>query len=147
MSSSKPNDTKFTKIKKMKILNVLLCLVIIVLICRYDNIDYRQRYGGIKCIDGDSFRIYQTEYRLAYVDTPEYYEPTSVASSKFTCNWLKSNDIVLNEKGKDLYNRILVEVVDGQGLSLNEQLVSNCLAEPFYGKTKQVILDLYKSCK
>lgn len=110
---------------------------------------YSGNSQAIKCVDGDTFAIGKTYYRLAYIDTPEKGEPGYKASSKFTCDYLNKNDeIVMRKLGKDKYNRELVVIDnDTEQDTLNNILISKCLAEPFYGKTTQNVLDLYNKCK
>lgn len=101
----------------------------------------------LTCVDGDTFKWGDTWYRLSFMDTAEKGEPTYVASSKYTCDYLRHNDFTLKTHGKDIYGRTLVEVNPQHEYTLNELLVRECLAEPFYGKTNQTILDLFKECK
>lgn len=109
---------------------------------------------GLKCIDGDTFAIGNKYYRLSYIDTAEKDMPTYVASSEFTCNYLKDKTIVMEEHGKDIYGRTLVVVFKAERqfsysikMNLNELLVSKCLAIPFYGNTTEEIIELYSKCK
>lgn len=101
----------------------------------------------IKCVDGDTFKYGNVWYRLAYIDTAERGEPTYVASSKFTCDYLRHNDFKLKTHGKDIYGRTLVEVNPQLEYSLNELLIKECLAIPFYGKSSDRVLRLYNNCK
>lgn len=111
--------------------------------------------ASIKCIDGDTFAIGKTYYRLADIDTPERGQVNYKEASKFTCNWLKTNPAILEVKGLDKYGRTLVVVWKVQrsytlanpGTNLNELLVSKCLAQPFFGKTNDTIMRLYNKCK
>lgn len=97
---------------------------------------------SLRCIDGDTFTVGKTYYRLSYIDTPEKNELGYKEASKYTCNYLKNNKYKIIKQGKDKYGRTLVIVG-----SLNKELISNCLAEPFYGKTTKDILILHKKCK
>jgi len=106
-----------------------------------DNIKF------INCVDGDTFSIGKIYYRLAYVDTAEKGEPTYVASSKFTCDYLHHNKIKLKELGLDKYGRTLVEVNPQKVFTLNELLIRECLAKPFWNKTTGDIIAYYKYCK
>lgn len=104
------------------------------------------------CIDGDTFSINDRYYRLAYIDTPEKGEPKYKEASEFTCNYIKysGEKVLLSADGLDIYHRILVIVSKPYygTETLNEELIKNCLAEPFYGKTTDDILNLYnKNCK
>ena len=112
--------------------------------------------SSIKCVDGDTFAIGKTYYRLAYIDTPEKGQSNYKQASKFTCDWLKNNQFIIEKLGKDKYGRTLVSLWKLQrsytdatpGVTLNELLIGKCLAEPFYGKTDKYILNLYKTnCK
>lgn len=126
----------------MYIANSLLLLVIISAVYTH----YTKK--DIQCIDGDTFSIGNVYYRLAYIDTTEKGEPTYVASSKFACDYLKHNDIHLTNIGTDIYDRKLVVVNIDKMYSLNDLLVKECLAEPFYSKTTDNIINLYnKHCK
>ena len=102
----------------------------------------------LTCIDGDTFQQGETYYRLSFMDTPEKGETNYTKASEYTCNFLNNNKINLDEKGLDKYGRTLVEVTDSKGFSLNYLLVENCLAEPFYGKTTEEILNIHNlNCK
>lgn len=105
----------------------------------------------VKCIDGDTFSMGKTWYRLSYIDTPEKGQPGYAEASSYTCDYLKTlesvNKLKLKTHGKDIYGRTLVEVNPQFFYSLNEILVGECLAKPFYKKTNKTILDLYTKCK
>ena len=115
-------------------------------------ISFSVKASNIKCVDGDTFAIGKTYYRLSYVDTPEKYDPGYKEASEFTCNYIKNNFLILEEKGTDKYGRTLVVVWKLQhhytdanpGENLNELLIKKCLAEPFYGKSSDTVLRLYK---
>lgn len=136
----------------MKIDNLLkpaiICMSIILLYITYQMVivsPVYTEYKKIKCIDGDTFAIDNVYYRLMYIDTAEKGEPTYVASSKFTCDYLKTKDFKLEINGKDKYNRELVYVYTQED-SLNKLLIQKCLAKPFYGKTAYWIERLYNNC-
>jgi len=107
--------------------------------------------SDIKCVDGDTFAVDKKYYRLSYIDTPEKNEAGYREASNFTCNYLKNNILLLEEKGLDKYGRMLVVVWKIQhhytdanpGENLNELLIKNKMAIPFYGKTTKNILYLY----
>jgi len=86
----------------------------------------KDNYGAIKCVDGDTFAIGSVYYRLAYIDTAEKDEPTYVASSKFTCDYLNHNKFKLKTLGLDKYGRTLVIVNPDKVFTLNELLIREC---------------------
>ena len=140
------NNFKFVAINWL--IAVLVCLFYIFLFA----IPYAQSNNNnkpvIKCVDGDTFSINSTYYRLSYIDTPERGEPLYEEASKYSCYFLKNRNVKLKEHGLDKYNRTLVEVIDINGFSLNRLLVEDCLATPFYGKTTSEIVNLYNTnCK
>lgn len=106
----------------------------------------------LKCVDGDTFVINNRYYRLSNIDTPEKGESKYKEASEFTCNYIKygNEDVHLDANGLDIYHRILVDVSKPYygTETLNEKLIADCLAEPFYGKTTDKIIKLYnKNCK
>lgn len=101
----------------------------------------------VKCVDGDTFSVGKTWYRLSYIDTPEKDQPGYAEASSYTCDYLKHNKLKLRTHGKDIYGRTLVEVNPQFFYTLNEILVRECLAKPFYEKTNKTVLDLYTKCK
>ena len=106
---------------------------------------------NIQCQDGDTFAINDTWYRLAYIDTPEKGYPGYKAASKFTCDYLQANkdNLSMESLGKEKYGRELVIIGNNEEQTiLNMLLISNCLAEPFYGKSTSRVVDLYNNnCK
>lgn len=105
--------------------------------------------SNLRCIDGDTFAIGKKFYRLSYVDTPEKGDHNYFKAYKFTCEYLKSDYIKLTEYGLDKYGRTLV-VVNRPYYgteTLNEKLIKECLAEPFYGNTTDKVLKLYNNCE
>jgi endonuclease YncB( thermonuclease family) len=136
--------------KKKLYLCVLIVFALIFLV-----LPFFVNASTIKCVDGDTFSIGKKFYRLSYIDTPEKNQANYKQASKFTCNWLKTNEVILEHQGKDKYGRTLVVVWKAQrsytdatpGENINELLVKNCLAKPFYGKTNKTILSLYNKCK
>lgn len=128
----------------------LLFIMSLALLGSYlDNrIDNYSTSKNIQCIDGDTFAIGKTYYRLAYIDTAEKGSPTYVTSSEFTCNYLHHNKIDLTIVGNDTYDRELVVVNIDKMYSLNDLLIKECLAEPFWTITTDKILSLYNdNCK
>jgi len=125
------------------IIGTFFLIIGFVMLCSY----FKDNIGHIKCIDGDTFAIGQTYYRLAYIDTGEIDEPTYVASSKYTCEYLMHNDFKLKKLGKDNYDRTLVIVNPNNLYTLNDLLVKDCLADPFWGKTTDSIMKFYNNCK
>ena len=98
---------------------------------------------SIQCIDGDTFAINGTYFRLSNIDTPEKGEPGYKEASEYTCNYLNQEKYKIITHGKDKYNRTLAEVGN-----LNTNLINLCLAKPFYGKTTSQVLRLYRdNCK
>lgn len=99
---------------------------------------------SIQCIDGDTFAINGTYFRLSNIDTPERGEQGYKEASDYTCRYIKdSRNSNYKVNGKDKYGRTLVTY--GQ---LNHNLIKQCLAEPFYGKTTKEIVTYYKlKCK
>ena len=99
---------------------------------------------SIQCIDGDTFAINGTYFRLSNIDTPERGEVGYKEASDYTCKYIKdSRNSNYKVNGKDKYGRTLVTY--GQ---LNHNLIKLCLAEPFYGKTTSQVLRLYRdNCK
>jgi endonuclease YncB( thermonuclease family) len=100
------------------------------------------------CVDGDTFALDGTYYRLAHIDTPERGFRGYQEASDFTCDYLKNNELTIRTKGKDIYGRKLAIVSNNEYyLTLNELLVKDCYAIPFYGKSTEKIEDLYKLCR
>lgn len=98
---------------------------------------------SIQCIDGDTFAINGTYFRLSNIDTPEKGEPGYKEASDYTCNYIRNNDLRITTHGYDKYRRTLAEVGN-----LNTNLINLCLAKPFYGKTTSQVLRLYRdNCK
>ena len=98
---------------------------------------------SIQCVDGDTFAINGTYFRLSNVDTPEKGEKGYKEASDYTCKYLKKNKYKITTYGFDKYHRTLADVGD-----LNINLINLCLAEPFYGKTTPQVLRLYRNnCK
>lgn len=106
---------------------------------------------NIQCQDGDTFAINSVYYRLAYIDTPEKGYPGHKAASVFTCDYLNNNadELAIWKLGKEKYGRELAIIGNNREQTiLNSLLISKCLAEPFYGKSTSVIVDLYNdNCK
>lgn len=97
------------------------------------------------CVDGDTFKIAGTTYRLSNVDTPEKGEKNYTKASEYTCKLLNENVFALTKHGEDKYNRTLTEVKTKDNKDLGYLLIENCLAEPFYGNTTDEIINAYKN--
>lgn len=121
----------------------ILCrssLLIILILCAF-----KEFYKDVHCIDGDTFKRGFTYYRLAYIDTPEKTDDGYQQASLFTCKFIKQSRVKIKVIGRDVYNRRLV-IVSRDDVSLNNLLIGGCFAEPFYGKTTDEIINLYKKC-
>ena len=89
-------------------------------------------------VDGDTFHILDKNRsiiaRLNGIDAPELSQPYGVAAK----TWLQNNLFhpVIRQRTEDKFSRIVVEVVNGDGLALNLEIVRLGLAwvHPFYGK-------------
>lgn len=133
------------------IVHLILCVIMLIIGLYWLSLSMPK---GLQCIDGDTFSIGNKYYRLAYVDTAEKGEPTYVASSEFTCDYVKDKTITMEEKGQDIYGRTIVVVSKAERqfsyskkMNLNELLVSKCLAEPFWNNTTEEIIKIYGKCK
>ncbi len=92
---------------------------------------YAVESGGkatvIKIIDGDTILVmYQTKsikVRLWGIDTPEYRQPFSKKASMFTRKMVSGKSVLLDEKDRDDYGRMVAIVKMGSGESLNEELI------------------------
>lgn len=136
--------------KSEKIFFSIITLIVLFSIILLIRTETKFKYTEyVNCIDGDTFSIGQDYYRLAYMDTPEKNELNYKKASYFACNYLKNNNLIIkNVGGKDIYGRKLVVVrTDNDFLSLNELLVKNCLAEPYYLDTTDTIKNLFNNCK
>ena len=140
----------------MRTKTIVISLLALTIIFTGFKVAHANNNNTLKCVDGDTFAIGQTYYRLSYMDTPEKGQHNYKKSSNFTCDWLSNNKFILELHGLDKYGRTLVVVWKLQrsytdatpGVSLNEILIKKCLAEPFYGKTTKETMDLYyNNCK
>ena len=79
----------------------------------------------IKVIDGDSIVVRtaggRKEIRLWGIDCPEYDQPHAGTAKKRTANLL-ANDITIEVKGRDSYNRILA-IAYSDSVCVNRELV------------------------
>lgn len=101
----------------------------------------------IRCIDGDTFAIGNTKYRLAFIDTPELGQANYNEASDYTCHWLNSNIFHINKTGKDKYGRVIA-YLSAPSSDLHGELIALCLAEPFWTNTSTYYKDLYNnSCR
>ena len=126
--------------------NPFFYVMLLVAIITISYHSYKDKPQVLRCIDGDTFAINRTVYRLAYIDTPEEGEEGYEEASEFTCLYLKVGNLEMKEIGKDIYKRKLVEVNNGlSNISLNEDLILINLAVPFYGRTTDRILIMYNS--
>ena len=129
--------------KKEKIIFALFVVFLFSVLIIFPAIQYEHwRSQFVTCIDGDTFKKDNTVYRLSYVDTPEINEKGYYDATIFSCNYFLTYGVTIKKHGKDIYGRTLAEVfVDN--VSLNEELIKNCLAEPFWSNTTDRIRDLY----
>lgn len=81
----------------------------------------------VKIADGDSFTILgknnrQTRIRLYGVDSPENGQPYSKRAKEALSNMISEKDLVIREKNKDRYGRV-VAVVYADGINVNEAML------------------------
>lgn len=89
-------------------------------------------------IDGDTFDIIDktrsARARLSGIDAPELSQPFGTAAKE----WLAENlfSPLIKKRVVDKFDRLIVEVVNGDGVALNLEMVRLGLAwvHPFYGK-------------
>ncbi|MGL5032806.1 MAG: thermonuclease family protein [Microcystaceae cyanobacterium] len=87
-----------------------------------DTVTLKDNYGEIKT-------------RLAWIDTPEYDQELGEASKWYLINLLKANgnQVTAIGFGNDSYQRLLAELYDRNGKSINLQMVRSGMAF-FYRK-------------
>lgn len=82
--------------------------------------------------DGDSWVASDDqEYRLGLVNTPERNEPCASEATAFTENFLASG-FTTDSYSRDRYDRVVAEVFDANGTSLNVALAENGLGDDRY---------------
>ena len=82
--------------------------------------------------DGDSWVASDgTEYRLGLVDAPEVNEPCAAEATQFTASFL-SKGFTADSYSTDTYHRVVAEVFDLDGESLNVALAANGLGSGKY---------------
>lgn len=89
-------------------------------------------------IDGDTFDIIDgarsARVRLSGIDAPELSQPFGNEAT----SWLEENlfSPLIKKRAVDQYNRVVAEIINGDGVCLNLELVRLGLAwvHPFYGK-------------
>jgi endonuclease YncB( thermonuclease family) len=131
-------------------LMLLLAIITISFYCQ----QVKKEEPQFKCIDGDSFSVQGKGgidfYRLAYIDTPEKGESGYQEALDYTCWGLieilgSEEDVKFNITGEDIYKRYLVDIVYEDGSTLNENLIKEGLAIPFFTNTTDKILKLYEA--
>jgi hypothetical protein len=85
--------------------------------------------------DGDSWDASDgNEYRVGLVDTPERGEPCSVEATRFTRKFL-ADGFTVDAYSSDTHDRVVAEVFNADGDSLNIALVESGLAGDRYLET------------
>jgi micrococcal nuclease len=104
----------------------------------------------IKVVDGDTVDaelqlgfdvMVRTRFRLYGIDTAEKTSSNietknlAIAATEFTKQYI-GKSITIESLGKDKYGRWLAKIHTADGI-LNEQLINNNLAKPYFGDSKQ----------
>lgn len=137
---------------------MIISLLLMLLSIYYASQKYysNEPRSDLLCYDGDSFAIRTAvdtkHFRLAYIDAPEKGEPNYKEATETTCNAIGEFldgkvEGEFNKFGKDKYRRTLVELEYDNGISLNEVLILEGLAKPYYQNTTANILRIYNSLR
>lgn len=108
---------------------------------------YIRKIKVLKVIDGDTIEgivdlgYYVTtkqRIRLSRIDTPELNDPNpdvrvkAIMAKSYAETWLsREPEYFIRSEKSDSFGRWLGEISDSQGISLNQQLLDNGLAEVF----------------
>ena len=116
---------------------------------------YSYKAKIVKIIDGDSlilnfdlgFRVFiESPCRLAHIDTPELRSPDdgeaarAMEAKQKLIELLADPNVIIRSfkpfKG-DKFGRFLVEIINSQGINVNQTLLDSGLAVPYEGKKKE----------
>lgn len=115
---------------------------------------YSYRAKIVKVIDGDTcilnidlgFRVFvELSCRLAHIDTPELHSPDDVLRARASKAKQKLIELTVNPAiiiksfkpfKSDKYGRFLVEIINSDGVNVNQLLLDSGFAVPYEGGKK-----------
>lgn len=113
---------------KARIIAVLLILITAAQVCA-------EPWQGVvvAATDGDTIKVLtdaktEVKVRLYGVDAPEKRQPFGLAAKQFTIDWAVGRRVKVEERGRDLYGRVIGLVFLPDGKTLNRELLKAGLA-------------------
>ena len=145
--------------KKGKEIIFLIVLILVFVLVNYDswegfavkNLDNKEYVVVDRVIDGDTIVVNGTSVRLLGINTPEKGEKYYEDAKEYTENMVLNKTLIIERRGKDLYDRDLAYLFDESGeININKDIISVGYANAYFPEGKDTyyydFMSAWKDC-